>query len=71
MVAGLAGHYHTGDAVTIMAETEAEVSEWQWSTRKSDETEWSVISDQTTEQFTGGSSLRGIGNSRCWVRCRR
>lgn len=66
VLSGLAAHYHTGDAVTIMAETEAEVSEWQWSTRKSDETEWSVISDQTTEQFTGeavsgGLEIQGVG----------
>lgn len=66
VVAGLAGHYHTGDAVTIVAETEIKVSEWQWSTRKSDETEWSVISDQTTEQFTGeavsgGLEIQGVG----------
>lgn len=66
MLSGLAEHYHAGDAVTIVAETEAEVSEWQWSTRKSEETEWSVFSDQTTEQFnitaeSENLEIQGVG----------
>lgn len=63
-LSGLAGHYHTGEAVTIVAETEEEVSEWQWATRQSDETEWSVVSDQTTEQFnttTGSEDFEILG----------
>ena len=51
VVAGLAGHYHTGDAVTLVAETGAEVSEWQWSTRSDESAEWTVAEGQTTEQF--------------------
>lgn len=65
-IAGLAGHYHTGDTVTIVAETEIEISEWQWSTRENEEAKWSVASDQTTEQFseeagTEGFELQGVG----------
>ncbi|MFC6464152.1 metal ABC transporter solute-binding protein, Zn/Mn family [Marinilactibacillus sp. GCM10026970] len=50
-VAGLAGHYHTGDVITLKAETEDEVAQWQWSTRQDESAEWSVDAAQTTDEF--------------------
>ncbi|WP_208560455.1 metal ABC transporter solute-binding protein, Zn/Mn family [Marinilactibacillus kalidii] len=65
-VVGLAGHYHSGDGVTLVAETEEAVNEWQWSTRENDQAEWTLDPDQTTEQFTGEADqesfeVQGVG----------
>lgn len=66
VIAGLAGHYHSGDEVTIVAETEEEVSEWKWSVRKDENSEWEVVPDQITEQFSSSADeesfeLQGVG----------
>lgn len=50
-VAGLAGHYHTGDTVTLKVETQEDIAEWQWSTRQDESAEWAVDAAQTTETF--------------------
>ncbi|MEC6747934.1 zinc ABC transporter substrate-binding protein [Marinilactibacillus sp. XAAS-LB27] len=65
-VAGLAGHYHTGDAVTLKVETQEDIAEWQWSTRQDESAEWAVDATQTTEAFDAtveseNFEIQGVG----------
>lgn len=48
-VIGVAGHYHSGDTVTLLAQYE-DASEWQWHIKYIGE-EWELVSEQTEERF--------------------
>lgn len=48
-VIGVAGHYHSGDSVTLLAQHE-DASEWLWYTKYIGE-DWELASDQTEERF--------------------
>ncbi len=52
-IVGLAGHYHTGDMVTLVAELEieADYDQWHWYMRGGEEEEWEVVEDQGTDHF--------------------
>lgn len=48
-ILGVAGHYHTGDMVTLRAQY-PEAEEWQWFVQYSEE-EWEVVEELTTDRF--------------------
>jgi len=61
-ITGLAGHYHTGEVVTLVAQLEEEVDfgHWHWYTRGSLAEEWEVVTGQETDHFeyeTTGTSF--------------
>lgn len=62
-ITGLAGHYHTGDVVTLVAQLREEVDfgHWHWYTRGSQDEEWEVVTGQETDHFeyeTTGESFQ-------------
>lgn len=52
-ISGLTEHYHTGDTVTLSAETPEETvyDHWHWYTRQSVEGEWQAVPEQETNLF--------------------
>lgn len=52
-IIGLAGHYHTGDVVTLMGrfEEEPKNSTWKWFMRSNPESEWTVVKGQESNRF--------------------
>lgn len=52
-IIGLAGHYHTGDVVSLFADPGEEISydHWHWYTREEQDEEWQVVSGQETDHF--------------------
>ncbi|MCC5894282.1 MAG: zinc ABC transporter substrate-binding protein [Alkalibacterium sp.] len=48
-VLGVAGHYHSGDTITLRAQHE-DASEWQWYVKTSDG-EWSLTEEVTDDRF--------------------
>ncbi|MCM3226640.1 metal ABC transporter solute-binding protein, Zn/Mn family [Terribacillus saccharophilus] len=52
-IAGLADHYHTGDVVTLVAESheETDFEHWNWFIREDADQDWEAVPDQETERF--------------------
>nr|WP_318540483.1 zinc ABC transporter substrate-binding protein [Terribacillus saccharophilus] len=52
-IAGLADHYHTGDVVTLVAESheETDFEHWHWFIREDADQDWEAVPDQETERF--------------------
>ncbi|AXF58031.1 metal ABC transporter solute-binding protein, Zn/Mn family [Salicibibacter kimchii] len=52
-IEGLADHYHTGDTVSLTAESDEDVDydHWHWYSRDSDNEEWETVSDQDAEDY--------------------
>ncbi|WP_033541159.1 metal ABC transporter solute-binding protein, Zn/Mn family [Planococcus sp. CAU13] len=52
-ISGLAEHYHTGDTVTLKAETNDEIGydHWHWYTRENAESEWQTVPGQESNLF--------------------
>lgn len=61
-IEGVAAHYHTGDKIelTAVVDKESEHEHWHWYSRESASDEWEVVSEQTTETFTGEASIDGL-----------
>ncbi|AXY25067.1 Mn2+/Zn2+ ABC transporter substrate-binding protein [Suicoccus acidiformans] len=61
-VKGVADHYHTGDVVTLQAETAlADVAAWQWQSRANDSEDWQNLEGQTEpllEKEAGEGSIQ-------------
>lgn len=52
-VNGVADHYHTGDVVSLVAETEEDVDfdHWHWFMRTDENQEWEAVSGQESNRF--------------------
>lgn len=61
-IQGVADHYHTGDTIelTALLDVETEYDHWHWYIRESANDEWTVVSGQGTETFTGEATIDGL-----------
>lgn len=61
-IEGLKDHYHTGDKIELTAQLaeESEFDHWHWYSRESGHDEWSAVSGQETETFTGEATADGL-----------
>lgn len=52
-IIGLAGHYHTGDVVTLIGQSEEEPTNanWKWLMRSNLESEWETVTGQESNRF--------------------
>src|SRR5690625_298586 len=60
-IEGLAGHYHTGDAVKLTANhtEDSEHDHWHWFTLDPNSEEWEEVEDQSSETYEGESTISG------------
>lgn len=49
-IIGLSDHYHTGDVITLQANSTEAVTEWRWQVNYPGE-DWQIVENQTTELF--------------------
>ncbi|MCM3781996.1 zinc ABC transporter substrate-binding protein [Neobacillus mesonae] len=52
-IVGLADHYHTGDVVTLVAESNEETNyeQWNWFIREDADQDWEAVPNQESERF--------------------
>lgn len=61
-IEGLAGHYHTGDEVQLVATTqlaEGTAGHWQWYIRDDSDSQWQAINGLTTQVFSREATRHG------------
>ncbi|MBM7837213.1 zinc transport system substrate-binding protein [Alkalihalobacillus xiaoxiensis] len=61
MIEGLAGHYHTNDAIMLEASYagELEYDRWKWIEKNPETNEWDPIAGQENADFTGTAEVDG------------
>lgn len=63
-IEGFANHYHTGDTVSLTAESDEDSDHWHWYTRGGDEGEWEVVEDTDGNTYEGeaenGQQLKAV-----------
>lgn len=60
VIDGLAGHYHTGDIIELIASHNSEYDHWHWFTRENSAEEWEIVGDQMTEILSGTALVDGL-----------
>lgn len=60
-IEGLADHYHTGDAIKLVARADepSDYRDWHWYTRTTD-TEWKIDETQTSNVYTTSAKKNGL-----------
>lgn len=61
-IAGLAGHYHTGDTITLTAAPEeaTDNDHWHWFTLAPDAEEWEIVEDLHGDTYEREANLSGL-----------
>ena len=60
-IEGLAGHYHTGDAIKLTANhsEDSENDHWHWFTLDPNSEDWEVVEDQSSDTYEGEATISG------------
>src|SRR5690625_882294 len=60
-IEGLAGHYHTGDAIKLTANhsEDSENDHWHWFTLDPNSEDWEVVEDQSSDTYEGEATITG------------
>lgn len=62
IIEGLAGHYHTGDVITLTSEHSEGSSDehWHWFTMEPGSAEWDMVKEQYSNTYEGEATTNGL-----------